>query len=132
MNFSTETALLCPETLNETWGHFTARRRVQGGETRAGEWGGGSWGEILILSYCPTGCLCLPFLTGRWAECGLPCWLSGKEPTCQCRRFGFDPWVRKVPWRRKWPPTPVFLPGKSHGQKEPSGLQSMVSQKSRT
>ena len=34
-----------------------------------------------------------------------------------CRRLGFDPWVRKIPWRRKWHPTAVFLPGKSHGQK---------------
>ena len=30
---------------------------------------------------------------------------------------GFDPWVRKIPWRRKWKPTPVNLPGKSHGQR---------------
>ena len=30
---------------------------------------------------------------------------------------GFDPWVRKIPWRRKWQLTPVFLPGKSHGQR---------------
>ena len=44
-------------------------------------------------------------------------WLSGKESTCQCSRLGFDPWVRKVPWRRKWQPTPVFLPGKPHGQR---------------
>ena len=43
--------------------------------------------------------------------------LSGKESTCQSRRPGFDPWVGKVPWRRKWQPTPVFLPGKSHGQR---------------
>ena len=35
----------------------------------------------------------------------------------QCRRPGFDPWVGKIPWRRKWQPTPVFLPGKSHGRK---------------
>ena len=40
-----------------------------------------------------------------------------KESTCQCRRCWFDPWVRKFPWRRKWPPTPVFLPGKSHRQR---------------
>ena len=33
------------------------------------------------------------------------------------RRRGFDPWVSKIPWRRKWQPTPVFLPGKSHGQR---------------
>ena len=45
--------------------------------------------------------------------------LSGKE-SCQCRRCkrcGFDPWVRKIPWRRKWQPTPIFLPRKSHGQR---------------
>ena len=42
-------------------------------------------------------------------------WLSGKEPACQCRRCGFDPWVEYFPWRKKWLPTPVFLPGKSHG-----------------
>ena len=36
---------------------------------------------------------------------------------------GFHPWVGKIPWRRKWQPTPVFLPGESHGQ-EPGGLQS--------
>ena len=39
-------------------------------------------------------------------------WLSGKESICQCKRCGrcgFDPWVRKVPWRRKWQPTPEFL-----------------------
>ena len=30
---------------------------------------------------------------------------------------GFDPWIRKIPWRRKWQPTPIFLPGKSHGQR---------------
>ena len=44
----------------------------------------------------------------------LPRWLSGKESTCQCRRHQrcrFDPWVRKIPWSRKWLPTPVFLMG---------------------
>ena len=41
---------------------------------------------------------------------GFSTWLSGKESACQWRRRGFDPWVRKIPWRRKWQPTPVFLP----------------------
>ena len=44
---------------------------------------------------------------------GLPTWLSGKKPTCQCRRHWFDPWVRKISWRRKRQPTPVFLPRKN-------------------
>ena len=35
----------------------------------------------------------------------------------QCRRPGFDPWVRRIPQRREWQPTPVFLPGESHGQR---------------
>ena len=47
----------------------------------------------------------------------LPRWLSGKESAYQCRRCEFDPRVRKIPWRRKWQPTLVFLPGKSHGQR---------------
>ena len=36
-------------------------------------------------------------------------WLSGKESGCQCRRRGSNPWIRKIPWRRKWQPTPIFL-----------------------
>ena len=38
-------------------------------------------------------------------------------PAMQCGRPGFDPWVRKIPWKRKWKPNPVFLPGECHGQK---------------
>ena len=52
---------------------------------------------------------------------GLPRWLSGKEPACQSRRHGFNPWFGKIPWRRKWQPTPVFLPGKYHGQRSLAG-----------
>ena len=49
---------------------------------------------------------------------------SGKEPTYQyrkCKRLEFDPWVRKIPWRRKWQPIPIFLPGKSHGLRSLAG-----------
>ena len=56
-------------------------------------------------------------------------WHSGKEPTWWCRRLKrlrFDPWVGKIPWRRKRQLTPVSLPGESHGwTEEPGGLQSM-------
>ena len=55
---------------------------------------------------------------------GLLWWLSGKEPTCQCKRcksYTFDPWVRKIPRRRKRKPTPVFLPRKSRGQTSLAG-----------
>ena len=43
--------------------------------------------------------------------------LKKKESASQHRRHWSDSWVRKIPWKRKWQPTPVFLPGKSHGQR---------------
>ena len=46
--------------------------------------------------------------------------VSGKESTYQCRRpkkCRFNSWVGKIPWKRAWQPTPVFLPGESHGQR---------------
>ena len=67
-------------------------------------------------------------------ERGLPKWLSGKESTCECRSFRrhkFDPWVRKIPWRKKWASTPVFLPRKIPRTEEPGGLQSTGSQRVR-
>jgi len=66
---------------------------------------------------------CLFLRTHLWcvifkqSQVGLSRWLSGKEHACQCRRLGFDPWVGKIPWRREWQPTPVVLPGESHGQR---------------
>ena len=44
-------------------------------------------------------------------------WFSGKDSTCQCRRHMFDPWVRKIPLRKEWLSTPVFLPRESQGQR---------------
>ena len=43
------------------------------------------------------------------------------KTSVQCRRPGFNPWVGKIPWRRKWQPTPVLLPGKFHGLRNPWG-----------
>ena len=61
------------------------------------------------------------YFWGTQETWGTPKWFSGKESACQCRRCKrcmFDPWVgKKIPWRRKWQPTPVFLPGESQGQK---------------
>ncbi|KAB0341498.1 hypothetical protein FD754_018424, partial [Muntiacus muntjak] len=54
--------------------------------------------------------------------------LSGKEPTHWCRshgRCGFDPWVRKIPWRRKWLPILVFLPGEPHRHRSLVGYNSI-------
>ena len=55
---------------------------------------------------------------------GIPGGCSGKEPTCHCgrhKRCEFNSWIGKIPWRRAWQPTPVFLFGKSHGQKSLAG-----------
>ena len=59
------------------------------------------------------------FLTRHKANQGFPGGPSGKEPKYHCRRhkrWGFDPWVRKIPWRRAWQPSPVFLPGEYNRQ----------------
>ena len=73
---------------------------------------------------------------GRIGRLGLTCiyyWCDsqvaqlGKESTCLCRRnrrYEFSPWVGKIPWRGKWQPTPVFLPGKSRGQRSLVGYSS--------
>ena len=59
-----------------------------------------------------------------WGYCIL-CWASSKLSSRRihlwCRRHRFNPWVWKIPWRRKWQPTPVILPIKSHGQRNLAG-----------
>ena len=77
-------------------------------------------------------CLCMCLLAFGLSltsseNCGLLRWRSGEESACQCRRrkgSGFNPLVAKIPWRRKWQPTPVFLPGKFHGQRSLVGYSS--------
>ena len=65
-----------------------------------------------------------PFLTVHiWPFLYQWC-LSDKEFTWQCKRFRFNPWVEEIPWRRKWQPTPAFLPGKSHGQRSLVGYSA--------
>ena len=55
---------------------------------------------------------------------GLPWWLKHKESVCSSGDLGFDPWFGKIPWRREWQPTPVFLPGEFHRQSS-QGLQGV-------
>ena len=81
-------------------------------------------GQWSLAGYSPWGCkksdMTERLSTAQDKEFELPRWHRGKESACQCRRhrrLGFNPWVRKIPWSRKWQPTPVFAPGKSHGQK---------------
>ena len=52
-----------------------------------------------------------------------------KKIYLQCGRHGFEPWVRNIPWKRAWQPTPVFLPEEPHGQRSLKGQQSMGSQR---
>ena len=61
---------------------------------------------------------CTIYYYKTMSQFGFPWWLSGKESTClgrRYRKYGFDPRVGKILWRRAWQPTPVFLPGKTHG-----------------
>ena len=56
-----------------------------------------------------------------------PKWFGGKESACQYRRerrYSFNPCVRKIPWIRKWRPTPIFLPEKSHGWRSLAGCRT--------
>ena len=62
---------------------------------------------------------------------GLPQWLRWSRICLQCGRPGFDPWVRKILWRREWWPTPVVFPGKLLWTEDPGGLQSMELQRVR-
>ena len=62
---------------------------------------------LLYLGLCP---LRIPYSD-------LPFKMVLPRAHLQCGGPGFSPWVRKIPWRRKWQPTPVFLPGEFHGQR---------------
>ena len=78
-----------------------------------------SFKELHPMVY--TLCFCIRKEKVKLIDPWLPWWLSGKESACQCRRCRFDPWVRKIPWRRKWQPTAIFSPGESHGQRRLAG-----------
>ena len=80
---------------------------------------------ITITDFLKLKQFCITEITPTWSWwIGLPKWLSGKEFVCQWRRHqrhGFDPWVGKIPWRRKWQPTPVFSAEESHEQRSLAG-----------
>ena len=103
-------------------------KRREGEKRRASTGTGSLFGEDDILQF-------IVIIVSQLCECTkdqctvhfifligvFPGGASGKEPSIQCGRFkrhSRDPWVGKIPWRRrKWQPTPVFLPAKSHGQR---------------
>ena len=89
----------------ETWKIVIARSRARLKSS------GKSWGMQHLVGEYNAGILGRSTLMGRYRAKGLPTWLSGKGSARRCRRCGFSPWAGKIPWRRKWKPTPVFLPG---------------------
>ena len=69
------------------------------------------------------------FVPKKKKKHGLPRRRSDKESTYQCKRckrYGFNPWIRKMPWRRTWQLTPIFLPGKFHEQRNLVGYSPWV------
>ena len=85
---------------------------------------GHDWSDLAAAAAAAAACHILGFPGGA----------SGEEPACQyrrCKRHRFNPWVGKIPWRRAWQLTPVFLPGEFHGQEEPGGLWTMGLQRVR-
>ena len=76
----------------------------------------GAMDQVQTLESCPTLRKVIEIFI--WSFPGGP---DGKSVCLQCRRPGFNPWVRKTLWRRKWHPTPVLLPGKSHGWRSLGG-----------
>ena len=83
--------------------------------------------QVMLHSWLCKHPVPLAFAEADLRSC-FPWWLSGKESTGQCRRPGFNPWVRKIPWRRKWQPTLVFLLGESHGQRSLEGYSPWVAE----
>ena len=97
--------------LNLTWNHWWINP-VLNAEAYQGL--PGKVVTTLVYSECIRGKKLIKNVTS-WASQEA---LVVKEPICQCgrcKRQVFDPWVRKLPWRRAWQSTPVFFPGKSHG-----------------
>ena len=85
------------------------------------EFRGDTFSFSLLSVMLAVGLLYMAFIMLRYVPSGFPRWLSGKESTCQCRRHAFSPCIRNIWWKKKWPPTPVFLPGKFHVQRSLEG-----------
>ena len=83
--------------------------------------------SVLIVIFLSYPLSLISFLIKNTCVLGFSWWINGKESTCPCRKGRFNRWIRKIPWRRKWQPTPVFLPGKSHGQRKLQKSQTQLS-----
>ena len=76
--------------------------------------GGAWWAAVSGVAQSQTR---LTRLRSSIYTCVVPWWLRQQSICLQCGRPEFNPWIGKISWKRKWQPTPVFLPGKSHGQR---------------
>ena len=90
-------------------------------EAYLSSWSFGLRGRILLFGTHLEVTLGAIFVLSLGPTPGLPWWFRQKRTCLQCRRPGFDPWVRKIPWRREWLPTPVLLHGEFHGQRSLGG-----------
>ena len=87
------------------------------------QWNLETIGDVMLALVCVCVCTCVLFCCILYKN-GLPRSLSSKDSLCQCRshrKSWFNPWVRESLWRKKWQPPPVFLPGKSHGERSLGG-----------
>ena len=113
-----------PPPCPTSWQHFLSWSFEAFQELTAEDGDGAEWEDELIEK--PSQGFTLELLVANDGKStqlkeGIP---SSKDFVCQCRRHkrrGFDPWVRKIPWRRVWQPVPVVLPGKFHGQRSLMG-----------
>ena len=76
------------------------------------------------LWLCSRACLCFFDMLSRFVM-AFPWWLRWQNVCPQCQKPRFDPWVGKIPWRREWLPSPVFLPGEFHGQRSLGGYSPL-------
>ena len=97
--------------------HFETR-------TRTSMTSEGTWDQLFQLQFQTQAML--PLSHKRSCPISISIGASGKEPAYRCKRqkrCRFNPWVEKIPWQRAWLPTPVFLPGESHGQRSLAGYK---------
>ena len=78
--------------------------------------GGNVWSHVYIISTCALKVIKVL----SWASRVAPV-IKNSPANRRHKTSGFDPWVRMIPWRRKWQPTSVFWPGESQGQRSPEG-----------
>ena len=93
-----------------SWRQVNISPAIQTGQTKQVFTYKRSHAFLILFQYWNWIPWCIPFFL-------LPGGSDGKSVCLQCGRPVLDPWVGKIPWRRKWPPTPVLLPGKSHGSR---------------